>query len=279
MFRNLNIFQMLAFMKYTSSVIFSFLLLAACFIISCSKPKSNASAKVRPEKRVLIFTKTAPDSYRHASIGPAKIAVKKLCEDNGFIADTTENSAYFTDEKLKQYSALVFISSNKDVFTPEQKEAFQRYIRAGGGFVGVHAATGTEREWPWYGKLVGAVFVWHPPIQTGTIEVTDQTHPSTRHLPKRWQRYDEWYFYRDINPDIKVLATLDTTTFKSERHTANYPFAWYHEFEGGRSFYTAGGHSPEDYADPAFMKHILGGIQYAIGNNYELDYTKVAAYK
>jgi cytochrome c len=267
-------------MNYTSFYYAACFLLFSAFVgISCNKPKSTSSAKVRQEKRVLIFTKTAADSYRHASIGPAKIAVKKLCEENGFQADTTESSEYFTDEKLKQYSTLIFISSNKDVFTPEQKEAFQRYIRAGGGFVGVHAATGTEREWPWYGKLVGAVFVWHPPIQSGTIDVIDQTHPSTKDLPKRWQRYDEWYFFRDINPDIKVLATLDTTTFKSERHTANYPFAWYHEFEGGRSFYTAGGHSPEDYTDTTFMKHILGGIQYAIGNNYELNYTKASAYK
>lgn len=268
-------------MKYKLSVYYAafFLLISTCLIICCGKPASNAAAKVRQEKRVLIFTKTAPDSYRHVSIESAKIAVKKLCEENGYLADTTENSAFFTDEKLKQYSTLIFISSNKDVFTDDQKAAFQRYIRAGGGFVGIHAATGTEREWAWYGKLVGAVFVWHPPIQTGTIDVIDQTHPSTKDLPKRWQRYDEWYFFRDINPNIKVLATLDTTTFKSERHTANYPFAWYHEFEGGRSFYTAGGHSPEDYSNPVFQKHILGGIQYAIGNNYELDYTKASAYK
>jgi type 1 glutamine amidotransferase len=266
-------------MKHTPSAIFLLLLLSICLIIACSKPKMAASAKVRQEKRVLIFTKTAADSYRHASIEPAKIAVKKLCEQNGYQADTTENSDYFTDEKLKQYSALVFISSNKNVFTDEQKAAFQRYIRAGGGFIGIHAATGTEREWEWYGKLVGAVFVWHPPIQTGTIDVIDQTHPATKDLPKRWERYDEWYFFRNINPDIKVLATLDTTTFKSERHTANYPFAWYHEFEGGRSFYTAGGHTAEDYSNPVFLKHIWGGIKYSIGNNYELDYTKASAYK
>jgi cytochrome c len=266
-------------MKSRLPAILFCLLIAACLVIACSRSKTNASAKVRQDKRVLIFTKTAADSYRHASIEPGKMAVKKLCEENGYVADTTENSAFFTDEKLKQYSALIFISSNKNVFSDEQKAAFQRYIRAGGGFVGIHAATGTEREWPWYGKLIGAVFAWHPPLQNAMIDIVDQTHPATKDLPKRWQRYDEWYFFRDINPDIKVLATLDTTTFKSDRHTANYPFAWYHEFEGGRSFYTAGGHNAEDYSDALFLKHILGGIQYAVGNNYELDYTKAAAYK
>ncbi|QHT71569.1 ThuA domain-containing protein [Rhodocytophaga rosea] len=256
------------------------ILLFVCVSLSCTRNKTaTTQAKVRPEKRVLIFSKTAAGAYRHASIEPGKVAVQKLCEANGMVADTTEDAGYFTDEKLKQYSALVFLSSNQDVFNAEQEAALQRYIWAGGGFMGIHSATGTERNWPWFNRLIGATFVWHPPIQTGTIDVIDASHPATKHLPKRWNRYDEWYFYRDINPDIKVLATLDTTTFKSERHTANYPFAWYHEFEGGRSFYTAGGHSDKDYADETFMKHILGGITYAIGNNYELDYAKAAAVK
>lgn len=255
-------------------------LMAISLCVSCTtRTSSSAKAKQRSEKRVLIFTKTAPGSYRHASIEPGKAAIKLLCEQNGYMADTTEDASLFTDETLKQYSALVFLSSNKDVFNAEQKVALQRYIHAGGGFVGIHAATGTEREWPWFGKLVGAVFVWHPPLQTGTINIIDNTHPSTKDLPKQWVRKDEWYFFRDFNPNLKVLATLDSSTFKSERHPDNYPFAWYHEFEGGRAFYTAGGHNAEDYSDALFLKHILGGIQYAIGNNYELNYTKAAAYK
>jgi cytochrome c len=249
-------------------------------LLSCSKTHTTSSqVKVRLEKRILIFSKTAPGAYRHASIKPGKVAIKKLCEANGITADTTENADFFTDETLKKYSALVFLSSNQDVFNTEQEAALQRYIWAGGGLAGIHNATGTERNWPWFNELIGAVFVWHPPIQNGTIQVVDTSHASTKHLPKRWNRYDEWYFYRDIYPDIHVLATLDTTTFKSDRHTANYPFAWYHEFEGGRSFYTAGGHSDQDYADDIFMKHILGGIIYAIGNNYELDYAKTATMK
>jgi type 1 glutamine amidotransferase len=265
-------------MKHLHPVIV-FLLISVCFMISCSRPKTDASVKVRQEKRVLIFTKTATGSYRHASIDPGKVAVKKLCEANGYVADTTENSDYFTDEKLKQYSALVFLSTNQDVFNTEQEAALQRYIRAGGGFVGIHAATGAEREWPWYWQLIGGSFVWHTPQQTAVIDLVDDSHPATKDLPKRWTRYDEWYFFRDMNPHIKVLATLDSATYKSDRHPANYPFAWYHEFEGGRSFYTAGGHNSEDFADAFFLKHILGGIQYAIGNNYELDYTKASAYK
>jgi cytochrome c len=257
------------------------IVVSACLLFSCSNSKmsTNTQAKIRPEKRVLIFSKTAPKSYRHQSIEPGKVALKKMCEANGFVADTTEDAGFFTDNKLKQYSALIFLSSNQDVFNTEQESALQRYIWAGGGFVGIHSATGTERQWPWFGKLIGAVFAWHPDQQTATVNVIDRSHPATKHLPEQWKRYDEWYFFRNINPDIKVLATLDTTTFKSDKHTANYPSAWYHEFEGGRSFYTAGGHNAEDYADELFMNHILGGIMYAIGDNRELDYSKAAAYK
>ena len=109
------------------------------------------------------------------------------------------------------------------------------------------------------------------------IDITDPKHPSTQGLPRRWQRYDEWYLFHDMNPDIKVVATLDSTTYKSDRHPNHYPFAWYHAFEGGRSWYTAGGHNSSDFADPLFLKHILGGIIYAIGDNRELDYRKATA--
>ncbi len=239
-------------------------LLIPIFLLLCLVSLAQTKRQ-KTAKQILLFTKTAPGSYRHESIGPGKLAVWKLCQENGIAIDSTENSALFTDANLKKYDAIVFLSANQDVFNAEQEQAFQRYIRAGGGFAGIHAASGVEREWPWYAQLLGGAFVWHTPQQDAIIEIADANHPSTKELPKRWQRYDEWYFFRDMNPNIHVVATLDTTTFKSDRHTAHYPYAWYHEFEGGRSWYTAGGHNASDFADPVFLKHILGGIQYAIG--------------
>ncbi len=261
----------------------SYFLLSLCLLLlmACqgSKPSSTAKTKVRPEKRVLLFTKTAPGSYRHESIAAGIPAVLKLGRENGILVDTTENSDFFTDSQLKGYSALIFLSTNQDVFNAEQEAALQRYIWAGGGFVGIHAATGVERDWKWFGQLIGGHFLWHTPQQKATIDIQEANHPATQGLPKRWQRYDEWYLFRDMNPAIKMLATLDSSTYQSDRHPADYPFAWYHEFEGGRSFYTAGGHNSVDYADPLFLRHILGGITYTIGENHELDYTKAAAKK
>jgi type 1 glutamine amidotransferase/predicted dehydrogenase len=245
-------------------------------LILCTTAVS--AQKTRTTKRVLIFTKNAAGAYRHASIEAGREAVKILCEKNGMQVDTSENADLFTDASLKKYSALVFLSANQDIFNAEQEAAFQRYIWSGGGFVGIHAASGVERKWLWYSKLLGGTFVWHTPQQHAIIKIMDPNHPSTKHLPKRWKRWDEWYFFGKPNPDVTVVAALDTTTFKSDRHTQDYPFAWYHEFEGGRSFYTAGGHNDADFKDKLFLKHILGGIQYAVGKNEELNYANVKKY-
>ncbi|GAI88850.1 unnamed protein product, partial [marine sediment metagenome] len=168
-------------------------------------------------------------------------------------------------------------TNNKVFETENERVAFQRYIQAGGGFVGIHSACGTERQWHWFSQLLGGTFEWHPPYQAAVIDVIDYNHPSTGFLPDRWEREDEWYLLKNMNPDIHILATLDSATYQSERHGKDYPTAWYHEYDGGRSFFTAGGHSSEHYSDSLFIRHILGGIVYAIGENKKLDYSKVKA--
>jgi type 1 glutamine amidotransferase/predicted dehydrogenase len=231
--------------------------------------------KTRTTKRVLIFTKNALGAYRHESIEAGRTAVKAICEQNGIAVDTSENAELFNDATLKQYSALVLLSANQDIFDSEQEAALQRYIWSGGGFVGVHAASGVERNWLWFSQLLGGTFVWHTKQQHAIVKVIDKKHPSTKHMPKRWKHWDEWYYFGKPNPNLHVVAALDTTTFKSDRHTQDYPFSWYQEFEGGRSFYTAGGHNIADFSDQIFLKHILGGINYAIGKNEELNYDNV----
>lgn len=246
--------------------------------ISIFISSSLIAQKTRTTKQVLIFTKNPAWAYRHESIEAGKAAVKVICEKNGIKADTSEDASLFKDDILKKYSAVVLLSANQDIFDADQEAAFQRYVRAGGGVVGVHAATGIERNWQWFSDLIGGTFVWHTPQQNAIVKITDLSHPSTKHMPKAWKHWDEWYYFGKPNPDLKVVAVLDSTTFKSDRHTQNYPFAWYHEFEGGRCFYTAGGHNIADYADDIFLKHILGGITYAIGKNQELNYENVKKY-
>jgi cytochrome c len=213
---------------------------------------------------VLVFTRTT--GFRHASIPNGIAAVKTLGAKHGFAVEATEDAGRFTEATLAKYKVVVFLSTTGDVLDPDEKAAFERYIRSGGGFVGIHSASDTEYGWPWYGRLVGAYFESHPAIQQATVHVVDREHPATRPLPEVWPRTDEWYNFR-MNPrgKVHVLATLDEKTYSGGTMGADHPIAWCQNFDGGRSWYTAMGHTAESYSDPLFLLHLWGGIQGAAG--------------
>ncbi|MGK7394188.1 MAG: ThuA domain-containing protein [Candidatus Cyclobacteriaceae bacterium M3_2C_046] len=243
-----------------NSRFFISLLLAIITLWSCSEEK---------EERILIFSKTA--GYRHQSIPVAKQALTTLLKQEQIRVDTTEDAAYFVTDSLKQYSAVIFLLTSGNVLDHRQQAHFERYIQAGGGYVGLHSAVDTEYSWPWYGKLAGAYFSNHPKPQQATIQVVDSQHLATRHLPKSWQRFDEWYNFKQYNDAVNVLALLDESTYEGGTHGDFHPTSWYHQYDGGRAFYTAGGHTGESYQEPLFLQHVLGGIRYAMGDN-QLDY-------
>jgi type 1 glutamine amidotransferase len=212
-------------------------------------------------KSVLIFSKTA--GFHHNSIAVAIPAIIKLGQENGFSVDTTTNSALFTESNLKQYDAVIFLSTTGDVLNNEQQDAFKKYIESGKGFVGVHAATDTEYDWPWYGDLVGAYFSKHPKQQQATLHVVDRKFIATKHLPETWSRFDEWYNFKYIAKGLHVLITIDEKSYEGGENGDNHPMSWYHDYDGGRAFYTELGHTDESYSDPLYLKHLLGGIKYA----------------
>jgi glucose/arabinose dehydrogenase/cytochrome c551/c552/type 1 glutamine amidotransferase len=231
---------------------------------------NNWKQTVKP--RILVFSKTA--GYRHESINTGKIALIKLGKENGFLVDTTENENYFNEDSLKNYSAVIFLNTTGNVLNSPQQISFERFIQAGGGYAGIHAAADTEYDWPWYGKLAGGYFISHPQIQEATLNVVDRTHIASKHLPEKWIRKDEWYNYKELNTNVKVLLSLDEKSYQGGKNGENHPISWFHEFDGGRAFYTGLGHTNESYADPLYLKHILGGIKYAIGNNAPLNFSK-----
>ena len=218
----------------------------------------------KPKNKVLIFSLTK--GYHHASIADGITAIKLIGEKDNFTVDTTTNPALFTDENLKQYKALIFLSpTGNSLFNADQQEALMNYIHKGGGFVGIHAATDCLYDWDWYGKLVGAYFLKHPKIQQATLNVIDHNHPSTKQLPDTWQHTDEWYNFKQVSPDIHVLIKIDESTYTGGEMNGNHPIAWYHKFEGGRIFYTELGHTKDDYTtDTLFIQHLTGGINYAL---------------
>ena len=213
--------------------------------------------------KVLVFSKTT--GFRHDNIEKGAEVIKALGETHGFDVVHSEDAALFTDENLKQYDAVIFLSTTGDIFDNQQKEAFMRYIQAGNGFVGIHAASDTEYEWPWYGKLVGGYFLSHPEVQHADIHVVDKAHLATEHLPDVWNHKDEWYDFKDLNHEVKLLMRLDEKSYKGGKMGDYHPISWYHEYDGGRVFYTGLGHTKEAFDEPEFLQHIVGGIKYAIG--------------
>ncbi|MCW5517033.1 ThuA domain-containing protein [Muriicola sp. Z0-33] len=250
------------------------LLLAAfvcCFlIISCDNKRDG-------NPKVLVFSKTM--GFKHSSIPSGIAAIQKLGAENNFEVDTTKNAALFEEDILKEYSAVIFLSTTANVLDNKQEAAFERYIQAGGGFVGIHAATDTEYDWNWYGRLVGAYFQSHP---AGTPEadfiIKDNEFGATSFFTDSvWHRTDEMYNFKKINPDVNVIMTIDESTYEGGENGDFHPMSWYHEYDGGRAFYTALGHTDESYTEENYLKHLLGGINYAIGENLELDYNKASS--
>ncbi|WP_318151975.1 ThuA domain-containing protein [Nocardioides hwasunensis] len=231
-------------------------------------PKASAKAAASAEQfDALVFSKTA--AFRHSNIGVATAAIQQLGADNNFTVTVTEDSTAFTDANLEQYEVVIFLSTTGDVLNDTQQAAFERYIQAGGGYAGIHAASDTEYSWPWYGNLVGSYFNNHPPgTPTATVKVEDPGHPSTKGIEPLWQRTDEWYNFR-TNPrgKVHVLASMDESTYAPGGGAmgAEHPIAWCQDFDGGRSWYTGMGHTEASFADTKFLGHILGGIQTAAG--------------
>jgi len=226
------------------------------------------SAPLQNKNRVLVFSKT--DGFRHTSIEAGKAALKKMADEKGFAVDFTEDATAFTTLNLKQYNAVVWLNTTGDVLNADQQAEFERYIQAGGGYLGIHAATDCEYEWNWYGRLAGAFFLDHPNpdnIQKGKFFVVEKNHWATQGMPDTFERTDEFYSFKQIDPTIKVLVKIDETSYRGGKNGDNHPMSWYHDFDGGRAFYTAMGHTEETFSEPLFLNHVWAGLHYAMGGD------------
>lgn len=222
---------------------------------------------MRPnEPRLLIFSRTL--GFRHDSIAEGQAALLRIARERAWGATPTEDAAMFSDAALAGFDVVVFLNTSGDVLNSVQEAAFERFIRAGNGFVGIHAASDTEYEWAWYGALVGAYFKSHPAVQRATLRVDDAAHRVNERVPSPWLRTDEWYsFSQNPRGTVTVLLTIDEASYAVGGHAmgADHPLAWVHEYDGGRAFYTALGHTPESYAEAAFLAHVTAGVEWAAG--------------
>lgn len=223
-------------------------------------------------KRALIYTKNG-EGYVHDNISASVAAMEKICASEGILTEVSDLPGVFTPENLQRFQVVIFCNSNNEAFDTEaQREAFQEFTRSGGGFVAIHSANASERDWPWYWAMVGGKFIRHAPHQEFDVLVTDPEHPSTSHLPARWTVTDECYYSYQLNPDIRVLLSADMTTvedegkdeYPGETFGQQFPLCWCHQFEGGRQWYTALGHDAWFYEDPLFVRHLTGGLQWVL---------------
>jgi uncharacterized protein len=239
------------------------------------------------QNKVLVYTKNG-EGYVHENIQASVDALKKLGKENNFLVDVSEDPAVFTRDNLDQYDALIFSNTNNETFDDdEQRLAFMHYIEAGGGFIGIHSACGSERDWPWFWSLLGGKFVRHPKFQEFTIRVIDEGHPAISFLDGAWLWEDECYYLNHLNPANHVLLAADLSTVDDDKQVEYpgnifgdlFPIVWCRETEHGRVFYTALGHEPEDYSDATYLDHLLGGIQWVLENNSPLNYNHAKATK
>lgn len=257
------------------------LLIILCLFTVVNIKANNDNIEPVKKKKVLIFTKNGlsvdgKKGFVHKNIPNSIKALQEICKLEKIETVASEDSSLFTDENLAQFDAIIFSNANNEVFDTEaQQKAFQRYIRNGGGYVGIHSANAVERDWPWYWALVGGKFVRHAPHQEFDVVVTNPNHPSTEFLGERWKVSDECYYSNHLNPDINVLLSADMTTVEDKKKSEYpnnifghyFPICWSHQFEGGRQWYTALGHDAETYDDPTFRKHLRGGILWVLNKN------------
>ena len=264
-------------MGRTRVVLLAFVVALVCGLWSAAAARAQEPGTL---ENVLVFSKTG--GFRHDSIPQGITAIRELGVANDFTVTATEDAAAFTDANLANFDVVVFLSTTGEVLDDTQQAAFERFIQAGGGYAGIHAASDTEYSWPWYGELVGGYFRTHPPgTPTATVDIEDADEPSTTGLPASWTRVDEWYNFQhpttpavngsstiaDFSPrarHVKVLATVDESTYGEEDgNTADddHPVAWCSRFDGGISWYTAMGHTQASFADADFRAHLLGGLR------------------
>ena len=228
----------------------------------------------------LIFSKTA--AFRHTECIPSgTVAIAQMAQRNGFTVDATENAADFNDANLAKYDVVIFLCTTGDVLNATQQAAFERYIRGGGGYAGIHSASDTEYDWSWYGGLVGAYFRDHPGVagvnqqfQQATINVEDRKSAATKRLPAHVDarggvvQLPHQPAGGRPRADVGGRVTYDPRGYcvpGGSPPMGDHPISWCHEYDGGRAFYTALGHKGVYWKEPLLLSHVLGGIKMAAG--------------
>lgn len=208
---------------------------------------------LQAQQEVLVLTKT--NGFRHSSIEKGVQTFKEIGAKHNWNITHSEDSLVFTKKNLDKIDLVIFLNTTGDIFGESQEKAFKNYMENGGRFFGIHAASDTEFEWEWFGKFIGGYFKSHPNKQTATIHKTT-AHETVKAFPETMQRFDEWYNFYNLNPDVTVTLSLDESSYEGGENGENHPYAWFQEVGDGLMYYTGGGHTEESYDEPGFRQHL-----------------------
>lgn len=258
-------------MTYKKTIVAIAFLVSFLLIYSCKTSStqlgvnSPTTSKTEAPASILVFSKTA--GFRHASIGKGIEALKTMGGLQHWKMNFSEDASLFTKEELSKYNLILFLNTTGDILNPDQQTAFENYVKSGGNYVGVHAASDTEFDWLFYAEMVGAQFKSHPKQQKATLTKTPNCqHPSVEHYNTTFEKFDEWYnFKKPVASYVNVLLSIDENSYQGDRMGTYHPISWYHVYQGGRVFYTAMGHDDASYSDADFLKHLQEGIRWALG--------------
>ncbi len=239
------------------------LIITGCFLCNF--------ANAQKQFKALLVNTTR--GWMHTSGHTGVDAIKDLAERNNFELVIQEAPTAINDKNLEQFQVVIFLNTTGDIFDSASQKAFERFIQSGKGYVGIHSASDTEYDWPWYNQLVGRMFLIHPAIQTAKLKVVNDSFPGMKTFTNNQLWTDEWYtFGPEKANNLKYILAVDEKSYspkvawgekKSDGMGAFHPIAWYHTHDGGRAFYTALGHLPAIYTDKQFLDHIYGGIYWA----------------
>jgi len=228
-------------------------------------------ADAQKQFKALLVTTTR--GWHHESLHSGVLAIQQLGVKNNFDVTLWEDPNGFTDKYLEQFKVVIFLNTTGDIFDSAQQKVMERFIQSGKGFVGIHSASDTEYDWPWYTKMVGRMFHIHPAVQTARLTILDSSFPGLQGFTGNKLWTDEWYeFGPEKISGLNNIMSVDESSYnpvadwgdkKGKGMGKLHPVAWYHNYDGGRSFYTALGHIPANFGDPAFLNFLNAGIFWA----------------
>jgi uncharacterized protein len=224
---------------------------------------------------LLFVTQVAPyadgPAGVHGVLDQAAVGVAQVAEMHGLQPRRVDDVRTIGAAELGGARALALFTIGETPWSAEQRAVILERVRAGRlSVVSIHSATDSCYSWDEYGSLVGARFDGHPWTQTFVADVLDSAHPACAHLGAEWKWHDEVYQFRDLRPDAKVLlrvrdGELDLTAPGARPPTFGYPLAWCFGEGKGRVFSTSLGHFPGAWETPAYLRHLAGGLGWALG--------------